>query len=188
MSNTTTGRDASGEFMQKLKSFSDLLDKAVMWTCAVLLVLMSVDLLVAIFFRYVLFDTIIWSEELARYMMIWMACLAMSSGIKRREHLAILFLPNMLPRPARIALDLIVRMLLAGFLLILMYYGVGLVQANTSFTSMALEVNMSLPTAAVPVCGTIMMIQLVLVTILKYSGDADFNDDEQPIETALEES
>ena len=155
-------------FLGKIVALSDRMDKIVMWTGAVLLALMTIDILVAVFFRYVLESTLVWSEELARYMMIWMACLAMSHGIKKAEHLTIRFLVDALPLEMAFWLDMFIRFFLLIFLLVLTIYGVGLVVANTDFTSQATEVNMAIPTSAVPIAGCLMIVQLIISTLLKF--------------------
>lgn len=154
---------------KKVTGLGDTLDKAVIWMGATFLTLMTIDILVAVFFRYVLGNTIIWSEEIARYMMIWMACLAMSSGIKRGEHLTIRILVDALPYRAAFWLEMFMRLVLLVFLLVLTVYGVGLVIANTDFTSQASELNMAIPTSIIPLAGALMITQLVINTLLRFS-------------------
>ena len=166
---SVTRPEAPGKWQTKIVWLSEICDKAVIWVGAILLALMTIDILVAVFFRYVLADTLVWSEEAARYMMIWMASLAMSTGIKRGEHLTINILVNALPPKAAFWLDMVIRFILFLFLLVLTVYGVGLVIANLDFTSQATELNMSIPTSAIPLAGALMIIQLIITTILKFS-------------------
>ena len=58
---------------------------------------MTIVVLLGVFFRYVLQQPLSWSEEVARYLMIWAASLAVSIGIMRKEHLGITFLISRLP-------------------------------------------------------------------------------------------
>ena len=44
---------------------------------------------------------ITFTEELARYLMIWMALLAVSSGIAYREHIGVEFVFSRFPAPVR---------------------------------------------------------------------------------------
>ena len=50
---------------------------------------MSIITLVAVFFRYVLSSPIIWSEEAARYLMVWGICIGISIATEKKAHLGI---------------------------------------------------------------------------------------------------
>ncbi len=141
---------------------SERIDRAVMWVCAVFLSLMTLDVLVGVFFRYLLHASLIWTEEASRYLMIWVACLAMSSCLKRGEHLTIRFLVNCLPGRQQFRVEAFVRILLGAFLVVLTVYGIGQTIDAASFTSQSLDVNMAIPMAAVPIAGILMFAQLVL--------------------------
>ena len=47
--------------------------------------------------RYVMQDSLSWSEELARYVFIWMVNIGISYGVKKNRHISIDFLNTILP-------------------------------------------------------------------------------------------
>lgn len=49
--------------------------KAAVMLAAALLAAMVVMVIAQVFFRYVLNDSLGWTEELAKYLMVWVACL-----------------------------------------------------------------------------------------------------------------
>jgi TRAP-type C4-dicarboxylate transport system permease small subunit len=53
------------------------------------------------FSRYVLNDSIAWTEEIARYMLMALAFLGSAMAARRGSHIAVEFLPNMLPPALR---------------------------------------------------------------------------------------
>jgi hypothetical protein len=57
--------------------------------CVLLMVLLVLDVWLGILVRYVIPIQITFTEELARYLMIWMALLAVSCGIAHREHIGV---------------------------------------------------------------------------------------------------
>ena len=146
---------------------SEKIDKITMWICAVLLVLMTLNLLLGVFCRYILLNPFMWTEEVSRYMMVWVAGLAMASCVKRGEHLCIRVLVDSFPQGVTFVLDLFLRAILFCFLSILTWYGVKLVAANVEFSSQALDIRMAFPVSAVPVAGVLMLIQLVIITYLR---------------------
>ena len=59
---------------------------------------MSIITIVAVFFRYVLHSPITWSEEAARYLMIWSTLLGISIATKQKAHLGIDIFVSMAPK------------------------------------------------------------------------------------------
>tara|TARA_R110002096_G_scaffold417978_3_gene621807 strand:+ start:306 stop:944 length:639 start_codon:yes stop_codon:yes gene_type:complete len=62
----------------------------------VLLAIMLGIIVAAVFFRYALSDAIPWSEEIAKFVMVWMTFIAVPVGLKLGAHIAIDALANRL--------------------------------------------------------------------------------------------
>lgn len=62
-----------------------------------LLSLMSVLIGTQVFMRYVMNDSLTWSEELARYAFIWATYLGVACGVKRNAHICVEALVTRLP-------------------------------------------------------------------------------------------
>ena len=77
---------------------------------------MSIITIVAVFFRYVLQNPIIWSEEAARYLMVWSTLLGISIATRQKAHLGIDILVSMAPKKAQRALEIT-----SGALMIVMF-------------------------------------------------------------------
>ena len=54
-----------------------------------LLTVMTIIIVAAVFYRYVLNDAIAWSEEIAKFIMVWMAFITAPVGMKMGAHIAI---------------------------------------------------------------------------------------------------
>ena len=61
--------------------WSDRINAVVQRLCVALLVVLVLDVWLGVMVRYVIPLPLTFTEELARYLMIWMALLAISSGI-----------------------------------------------------------------------------------------------------------
>ena len=131
--------------------------------CFLLLAGMSILIVVQVFFRYVLQNSLQWSEELARYMFIWLIYMAISYGVKVDKHIAVdavysFMKPNVKPYYALVGV--------LGFLLfavIAVYYGI-LVTANIAASgqiSNGAHIPMGFVYAAVPVGMSLTIIRLV---------------------------
>ena len=97
--------------------------------CVALLALMSIIIVVQVFFRYVLQNSLQWSEEIARYMFIWLIYIGISYGVKLDKHIAVDAVYSFLPKKVKPYYALIGYIIFFVFAIIVVYYGV-LVTAN----------------------------------------------------------
>jgi TRAP-type C4-dicarboxylate transport system permease small subunit len=128
-------------------------------------VAMTLLILLQVFFRFVIYVPFPWSEECARYLMIWMGMLGSVIALHQGRHIGVTFfmerLHTCLRKPAR-------GLTLAGmvlFLGILCWQGILFSLFNADQTSPALEIPMIIPFGAIPV-GSLMMILVMLAEML----------------------
>jgi TRAP-type C4-dicarboxylate transport system permease small subunit len=140
------------------------------WVVAALTGLMCVVVLLGVFTRYVLNDALPWTEEAARYTLLWLSWLGGGLAIRRGAHIAAEFLIDRLPANLRAAVVFAGRLGVIFFLGICVWYGAGLVQRVSFQSTIALGISMQLPYAAVPV-GAALMIYHLLVLMLGFDRD-----------------
>jgi len=133
--------------------------------CAVLLILLVLDVWLGVLVRYFIPLPVTFTEEAARYLMIWMALLAVSCGVARREHIGVEFLFERLPAVARRWGLLILDVVAFGFFALLVVYGLDLVDRGTRSFTMIYGITKAVPFAAVPVASALACTQLILVAI-----------------------
>ena len=100
--------------------------------CVALLVLLVLDVWLGVLARYVIPFQLTFTEELARYLMIWMALLAVSSGISHREHIGMLVLFERFPPIVRRLLAVSFDLIAFAFFAIIFIYGIGFVERGFS--------------------------------------------------------
>jgi len=147
--------------------------------CVVLLVLLVFDVWLGVLARYVLPFQITFTEELARYLMIWMALLAVSSGISHREHIGVLIVFDRFPPPVRKVFAVTFDLIALAFFAIIFYYGLGMVERGFSRFTMIEAIPKAYPFMGVPLAAAMACIQLALVTVhdLFADGNSDaFNE------------
>src|SRR3989442_9362184 len=70
--------------------------------CLVLMVVLSVDLMLGVFSRYVLVRTFTWYDEIARGCFVWVVFLGAAVGVRRGAHFRLhLFVGRLPPRLQR---------------------------------------------------------------------------------------
>ncbi len=144
---------------------SAILNAVVERVCVALAVVLVVDVWLGVLVRYVLPFNLTFTEEAARYLMIWMALLAVSCGIARRQHIGVLLVFERLPAVVRRWLMLGLDLIAAAFFGLLFYYGVGFAVGGRDQLTMIYGLTKALPYAAVPVATALAFVQLLLVAV-----------------------
>ena len=132
---------------------------------AALLALLVLDVWLGVVVRYVIALDLTFMEEAARYLMIWVALLAISSGIPRREHIGVQVLFERFTPPVRRAMLATLDALGFAFFAFLALYGLGLVERGGKTFTMIYGMSKSLPFAAVPVGAALAAVQIALVAV-----------------------
>ena len=126
-----------------------------------LLAVMVLNTTVSVFFRYILGNAISWSEEVSRYLMIWMGFFGMSLATRDREHVGVTFVINALPPVPRRILRYLSDLLVIGFLFLLIVLSVSQIIGSQGETTAALEIPMAIPLSSVTVGGLLMFLQAI---------------------------
>lgn len=137
--------------------------------CATILAVLIADVGIGIFGRYVIELPVTWSEELARYLMIWVALLAVSCGVARREHVAVTALLERLPQNLRRQLGAAIDALAFAFFAFLCYFGIDMTKQGASQYATMFEMTMWMPFAAVPVSSALACLQLALMGVRDFT-------------------
>lgn len=120
--------------------------------------------------RYILSMGMIWTEEVARYLMIWAALMAVPCCAYRREHIAVdlLFcrLPQAWHRPGRLVLDSLGLL----FFLFMFIYGIGMVEQGSTEYASIFGMTMVVPFMSVLVSSLLTIIQIAVTMLREYRG------------------
>ena len=158
--------------MKVLRFLDDNLEKMI---CTVTLALMSAIIVAQVFFRYVLNNSLSWSEELARYLFIWTIYIGISYGVKMDKHVAVDAVYSYMPKGVKKYYAMIAYTLFLLFAVAIVYYGVTVVgmQISSGQVSPAMGLPMQYVYAAVPVSCCLMVIRLLenLVKMVKAPDD-----------------
>jgi len=133
--------------------------------CVTLLVLLVLDVWLGVLARYVIPFEMTFTEELARYLMISMALIAISSGICYREHIGVLVLFERFPPGVRKWLAVAFDIIALGFFALIFIYGLGMVDRGFDRYTMISAIPKAYPFMGVPLAAAFACVQLVLVAI-----------------------
>jgi TRAP-type C4-dicarboxylate transport system permease small subunit len=133
--------------------------------CVVLLVVLVLDVWLGVLARYVIPLPLTFTEELARYLMIWMALLAVSSGIAYREHIGVEFVFSRMPAKVRRILAISFDVIAFIFFFALFWYGLAFAEKGFSRLTMIYSMPKGYPCSGVPLAAFMACVQLLLVGI-----------------------
>lgn len=97
--------------------------------------LLVIDVLFQVFSRYIIGTSFTWTEELARFSLIWMTVLGAAYLNAKREHLSMDFLYDKLSPKNQKKVSILIEILVFLFALIVMFIG----GANLVYTTLHLE-------------------------------------------------
>jgi TRAP-type C4-dicarboxylate transport system permease small subunit len=94
------------------------------WLAFVLFWIMGFVVFLQFFTRYVLNDALAWTEEIARYFLMWVTFVGAAVAMRRRTHIGVELLLLVLPeRPARFV-NFLVDFLVLAFVALLCWYSI----------------------------------------------------------------
>ena len=132
------------------------LNRAAEWVMAALLSALTVLVGAQIAGRFLFGYSIFWSDELARFLLVWIAFLGMSVGVRRGAHPGVDSLVRALPCRFRRAAAYAAIACSLLFFLVMVWHGTLLAQHTWLQRSPSLGLRMSLPYLAVPFAGLLM--------------------------------
>src|SRR5437868_2123015 len=146
---------------------------AIVASVAALLVVAEIGVLFAgILARYVFHRPIVWSDELAGILFLWLAMLGSVVAFQRGEHMRMTAIVGMLQPRARAFLDVVAVAAYLAFLLLVIQPAYEFAVDEIYVTTPALEITNSWRAAALPVGIALMM----LVALLRLASVGDWRD------------
>ena len=138
--------------------------------CIILVALMIIDVWWGVVSRYVLGWNVTWTEELARYIMIWAALMAISIGVYHREHIGLELLFMKLSTPVKKMVLPVLNLISTIFFLLLFYYGITMTIDGLTQYAMIFDMTMVVPYASVPVSCFLAIVQMIRITMLDFKN------------------
>ncbi len=106
--------------------------------------------------RYVFNQPPAWSEELARYLQVWIILLTSPLCIRKGSHLAVDYFRHKLSSSAQLRLDILIGQLITVYVTAVTVFGVRLVVVGRFQISPAMGIPMSVVYAVLPLSGALM--------------------------------
>jgi TRAP-type C4-dicarboxylate transport system permease small subunit len=117
---------------------------------AALLVFLSATLFLQVVFRYLIQQPLPWTEEAARYALVWYAMLAAAAAAWSGQHFVFRWVTLLVPEGPRRVLKLAVSLVTLALLLVMIVVSWRYVQFLEGQTTIATQIDMRIPYSGVP--------------------------------------
>ncbi|WP_134702806.1 TRAP transporter small permease [Ammoniphilus sp. YIM 78166] len=144
--------------ISKLKT---MFDKSLDYFSFTLLIVLTLVCFYQVVARYLFSAPPSWSEELARYLMIWLTFLGAAIAFRTNAHLGLDFFVGLLPGKGQRWVSWMVGALLLVVLGLIFSKGFEVAQSMKSQLSPAMRISMAYPYMAVPVGTFLMMFEMI---------------------------
>ena len=131
------------------------------YICAGLLLMIVISTLLQVLSRYLIGSPIGWTEELARFLMIWLVFFGASAGIKRQEHIKVEFFLQKMPEKLRKVVIAGSMAITAIFLIILIYQGALLTIQMSSVPAVTMPITIAYIYLAIPIGCLFILLRLI---------------------------
>lgn len=122
-------------------------------------------LLLQVLYRYVFSLPLYWVEELAKYMMIYITMVGAAIAYRKEGHPRLSMIYHAIGRPGVIWYELVLRIPVAVFLIVLITVGLGYAETNSWIKSPGLQISFYWPFMSIPIGASCVLFLLVLDSI-----------------------
>lgn len=160
---------------------SNFIDNFEGYLCVVMLIAMSIIVFLQVIFRFILKASLPWSEEVSRYLLVWITFLGGAYGVKTGAHLGVEAVQLLLPVQARKVAKLITQVVGVVLCVIILIISIDIVQKQLSGgqKSPALRLEMGYVYLAIPVGMVFFIIRYIermVNTIRNFNKDEPAED------------
>ena len=124
---------------------------------AILVAVMTAIIFAQVVFRYVLSSPLVWSEELARYLFVWITMVGAGAAVHLGQHYGLDILAKLLPSPLQKLAGFLASVLIGASAVTLIWQGLKEAAGAMNHAASSVEVPMVWFYAAIPIGGALML-------------------------------
>ncbi|RLC00969.1 MAG: TRAP transporter small permease [Deltaproteobacteria bacterium] len=134
---------------------------------------MALIVAVQVFCRYVLNQSLFWSEELARFLLVWLTFLGASSAYYRKVNPGVDFLYIKLPLVLKKASSILTHLASMALFVVMVVYGCKFAWFVRLQISPALQIPKWIILSIIPISGVILLIHAATFLFAELKGDSN---------------
>ena len=151
---------------------TNIINEVIRKLLGILLTVMCLIIIIQVFCRGMKMS-LPWSEEFARYVMIYIVFLGTGYAVRFDLLMSVKILWEKIPEKERRILSFVVNALMGVFFILIFIYGIELLNTVGRQTSPAMQLPMSIPYGALPAGSALMLVNCIAVLIEDITGRGD---------------
>ena len=144
-----------------ISTISDMINKLISKVVILLLFFLSLLLGVAVFYRYALNDSIYWSNEVARYLLVYIVFLGSTMAHKHKNHIRIDMIFSIISSKTKRIVDIFIGVLFVAFWIMIIVGCMKLLPLFMMQTTATLGIPFAYAFAALPISAVIWILYCV---------------------------
>ena len=144
--------------MSILRALTGAFDKAAAFACCALVTVLLGCVSLGVVTR-ALGEPLIWTDELSRILMVWLAAFGWMLASRRRLHVRIRFFQGLLSPPLHRAVEIALQLAVAVFGALICGYGVSLVIRNHDLEATTMPISMAWIYVPIVLAGAVTALQ-----------------------------
>ena len=131
---------------------------------------MVVAVFLQVLFRFLLDQPLAWTEELARYLLVWLTFIGSAYAMSIKAHIGLEFVQKLLPPTANKIVLALSALLSVLFFLFMVYQGYEMAMKSMTQTSPSLLLPMGVVYMVIPISGVLLILNVLHVTWKDITG------------------
>lgn len=128
------------------------------------------DTLMGVIFRYFLEDSLMGTNEIARFSLIWAVMLSANSALKKNEHVNITYVENKLPEKLRKIIGWLKILFIVVMLSTLTFLSFNYALDHWKMRTISLAIPKTIPLLSIPVGMALLLVQYISIKTLNIWG------------------
>lgn len=133
----------------------------------------AVILIAAVFWRYALNNAIPWSEEITKYLMVWLTFLGAPIALRQFAHINIDLLLKVFPPRGQQAFHLVIHLVIVVTMGIICWKGIGFAQLGARQVASSINISMLWMYISVPIGAALTCLVAIEHSLKSLAGIAD---------------
>ena len=156
-----------------INQIENIVTKIVGAVLILILAALSCCCILQVFTRYVLNDSLTWTEELARFCFIWGGILGIVLAFREKTHARIMILVDRFPKKISGFLEFFANLLAVYMGYLMIRYGWEMTVSGMNVLSPQLNIPMGLVYASVPITGLLVILFMLFALIRKIEEEKE---------------
>lgn len=163
-----------GAFTRRLQRVESILVSMTRVICVMLLLVIVFDVFLAVLTRYLLHYPFNFADQLAKYLVIWVAFIGASLAVREGAHISVEALTRKLPIVYQKRILIVVNIVVSMFLILIIWYGFQFAWSSRIYSDpLVFGISMMYAYLSVPVGFLFVLVQLNLFTIIAVLSGLD---------------